>query len=118
MESVVTLAPVRAVTNGSVNVTADMTDQCLTERKWHVFVASSLVTFLAGLATLLAARLVRQLAALCACSSDASATEHSRDTVGCWTRLKWRAEECISGQTTVGKIMVHIPLILASIKKQ
>ena len=89
-------------------------EECMKERYWSYFLASSLITFLVGLIAILLWKLVIHFS-----KPDAAKKIHheqgddgrygEEDTrVGVMTRLKWAAEECISGQTNTGKILVSM----------
>jgi len=106
------------------NSTADM-DIC-TERKWKYFLASSLITFGAGLALIMVYKLVMML--LCGAKNNHRKSsiitpnpvqkETSKEVkekgffkghdpeVGWLTEAKDWAGELISGQTTTGRILV------------
>ena len=87
-------------------------DQCLQERYWSFFLASSLITFFVGLILILSWKLIIHFvksgspARQTITRQDSGGNLTSDTRVGCLTRLKWYAEECISGQTVIGRIMV------------
>lgn len=97
-------------------------EDCLDERYWSYFLASSLITFFAGLILILSFRLA---AHFCQCSAggkgrdgapvvrqgDEGGSTHPSTVikVDLMTRLKWQCEALISGQTAVGRIMVSSP---------
>lgn len=91
---------------------------CLNERQWHYFLASSLITFALGLFVLLLYKLVAF-----SCSRWSSRRKERREStdqveaVSFMTKLKWMAERWISGQTVTGRILVSYlyPFILFSV---
>ncbi|ELT97099.1 hypothetical protein CAPTEDRAFT_208428 [Capitella teleta] len=91
----------------------DPTVDCLDERYWSYFLASSLITFFSGLILILSFRLASHF---CTCNGgpkrgpegapmvrpgDTEASASDIVKVDMMTRLKWHCEELISGQTLV-----------------
>ena len=77
--------------------------------------SSSLITFFSGLIAILSWKLLhhfyqtsgrRRLPPLAKETDQGIPGYYSRTQVGVMTRLKWYAEECISGQTVPGRIFV------------
>ncbi|KAK2146163.1 hypothetical protein LSH36_628g03007 [Paralvinella palmiformis] len=122
-------------TTMSASTTTSTTDQqtttiypCLEERYWSYFLASSLITFFAGLIVILLLRLLRYLGcsqrqrrydAQMAASLSKSAREiHAgRDPaqirISCLTKLKWICENLMSGQNVSGRILVSMSCLLS-----
>ena len=106
-------------TSSAAAVTMTDEELCVQERYWSYFLASSLITFFVGLFAILSWKLVSHVVNLETSKKPMiSRTEDgpdecgrygndARETVGMMTRLKWAAEECISGQTKTGKILVR-----------
>ncbi|CAD5125529.1 DgyrCDS13736 [Dimorphilus gyrociliatus] len=92
--------------NGSTN--------CLSERQWHYFLASSLITFALGLFILLLYKLIAF-----SCSRWSRRRKERNENTGqveavsFMTKLKWMAERWISGQTVTGRILVSLSCVLS-----
>ncbi|XP_064622887.1 calcium-activated potassium channel slo-1-like isoform X8 [Lineus longissimus] len=108
-----------AVTNSSAQ---DAIDDCLNNRKWHVFLASSLIVFLGGLIVIFIWRIFAYL--FCrkrdrqvlkrTGSPQKGAFQKSPDPeIGWMTEAKDWAGELISGQTTTGRILVVLVFFLS-----
>ena len=90
---------------------ASAESECLEERYWSFFLASSLIVLFSGLIVILTHRLVAHLLVL-NCRRSKTPAELADEQVenvnpDFQTRLKWHAEGWISGQTTMGKVMVR-----------
>ena len=103
-------------------------EECLAQRYWSYFLASSLITFFTGLIAILSYRLIAHFAQFGAAErkrhlqrAEITTTYGGRSSAGggpggaggqaevkvkCNTRLKWYAESWISGQTVTGRILV------------
>ena len=91
-------------------------DDCLQQRYWSYFLASSLITFFSGLIAILSYRLIAHFVRFDADRKRnvprMEVTTHYGDRgndevkVKLETRLKWYAESWISGQTVTGRILV------------
>lgn len=80
-------------------------DECLQERYWSYFLASSLIFFLVGLIAILSWRLASHF--MCQSGKRKKRTEVNESSeVGLCTQMKWKAEGWISGQTPTGRILV------------
>jgi len=90
---------------------------CLETRYWFYFLSSSLVVFLAGLISILTWRIFDHVVG---CSERLATRRHIRNKstsrpldnsstnirVGLATKIKWRCEKLISGQSFFGRVMV------------
>ena len=95
---------------------------CLANRKWHVFLSSSLTVFLGGLFVIILWRIFAYLFCIRpqraplkrVGSPQKGAFQKSPDPeIGWMTEAKDWAGELISGQTTTGRILVSRPLLLS-----
>lgn len=108
----------RRVSNQQTTSPRNDTTDCMKDRQWHYFLASSLITFALGLFILLLYKLVAF-----SCSRWSSRRRERRESTGqvevvsFTTKLKWMAERWISGQTVTGRILVSYlyPFILFSV---
>ena len=108
--------------NWTTTATPPGEDECLEQRYWSYFLASSLITFFTGLIAILSYRLIAHFAQFGAAERKRHLQRAELTTqyggrngggqgqaevkVKCTTRLKWYAESWISGQTVTGRILV------------
>lgn len=104
------------------NTTETSVEICLETRYWFYFLSSSFVVFLAGLIAILSWRIFdhfvgcsQRLAARASrrtrrnTGNKLSFTQDDAETgvrIGITTKIKWKCEKLISGQTFFGRIMV------------
>lgn len=99
---------------GDVTTVAAMTtqgsdDECLVERYWFYFLASSLIVFFAGIIVIFVWRIVEYLLG---CRWPPTVRRRGRpgnsdsETATFTTKIKCECEKLVSGQTAVGRVMV------------
>ena len=94
-----------------VHTIADWWRHCFSSLFWFTYF--SLITFFCGLIIILSWKLIRHFINTGLSNNkppsvtrEDNLAGYKADQVGCMTRLKWMAEECISGQTVTGRILV------------
>ena len=104
--------------DSTIALSTDGVNQCLEIRYWFYFLSSSLIVFLSGLIAILSWRILEQCIACCVAGPKSrdpvlheSLISRYGDTqkyakVGLATRIKWKCEKMISGQTFFGKMLV------------
>ena len=114
-----TTTPEEVAENVTQQIGTILEHDCLEERFWSFFLASSLIVLFAGLIVILSHRLVAHLLEA-HCRRTKTPAELADEEIenidpNFGTRLKWHAEGWISGQTTVGKIMVRLKNTLSNL---
>jgi potassium large conductance calcium-activated channel subfamily M alpha protein 1 len=103
-----------AAANSTVSAQSAI-DDCLNNRKWHVFLASSMIVFMGGLLVIIIWRIfaylfcrkrARQVLQRTGSPQKGAFQKSPDPEIGWMTEAKDWAGELISGQTTTGRILV------------